>query len=100
MDKEKVRIKICGLRRREDILAVNRYLPDYAGFILGFPQSFRCISEDELAGLTGMPDPRICPVGVFVLVGIRTLKLRKSWYMLWKRQGRHTKWHRSRTGQL
>ena len=65
MDKEKVRIKICGLRRREDILAVNRYLPDYAGFILGFPRSFRCISEDELADLTGMLDPRICPVGVF-----------------------------------
>lgn len=66
MDKEKVRIKICGLRRREDILAVNRYLPDYAGFILGFPRSFRCISEDELADLTGMLDSRICPVGVFV----------------------------------
>ena len=27
-------IKFCGLRREEDILAVNRIRPDYAGMIL------------------------------------------------------------------
>jgi phosphoribosylanthranilate isomerase len=34
-------IKICGLRRAEDIAFVNEALPDYAGFILsgGFRRS-------------------------------------------------------------
>ena len=27
------KIKICGLRRKEDILIVNKYKPDYIGFI-------------------------------------------------------------------
>ena len=30
----RTRVKLCGMRRREDILAVNKILPDYAGFIL------------------------------------------------------------------
>ena len=30
----RVRIKICGLMRPEDILYVNRVQPDFAGFIL------------------------------------------------------------------
>ena len=33
----KTKIKICGLRRREDILAVNEANPDYCGFIVEFP---------------------------------------------------------------
>ena len=28
------KIKICGMRRVDDILYVNTYHPDYAGFIL------------------------------------------------------------------
>jgi phosphoribosylanthranilate isomerase len=28
-----IKIKICGLRRLEDILIVNKYKPDYIGFI-------------------------------------------------------------------
>jgi len=32
------KIKICGLRRREDILAVNEAKPDYCGFIIEFPE--------------------------------------------------------------
>ena len=61
-----VRIKICGLRRPEDIEAVNQFQPDYAGFIVDFPKSFRSVTVEELNGLTEKLDKSIIPVGVFV----------------------------------
>ena len=45
-DHSKTKIKICGLRRREDILAVNEAEPDYCGFIIEFPKSFRSVTAD------------------------------------------------------
>lgn len=38
------KIKICGMRRAEDISFVNKYRPDYAGFILsqGFKRTVSC----------------------------------------------------------
>ena len=60
------KIKICGLRRPEDIAIVNDYLPDYAGFIIDFPASFRSIAHEEVKNLTSKLDKRILPVGVFV----------------------------------
>jgi len=47
------KIKICGLFRSEDIAAVNKAMPDYAGFIINFPKSHRNISVEELKSLTG-----------------------------------------------
>ena len=38
------KIKICGMTCEEDIKAVNKYLPDYIGFVLFFPKSKRNIS--------------------------------------------------------
>ncbi len=32
------RIKICGLRRQEDVEYVNQALPDYAGFVVEVPR--------------------------------------------------------------
>lgn len=66
MNQEETRIKICGLRRREDILAVNRAKPDFCGFIVEFPQSFRSISTQEVRDLTENLAEGIVPVGVFV----------------------------------
>ena len=64
---QRSRIKICGLRRVEDIEAVNRYLPDYAGFIIDFPKSHRSLSLDKVQALTEILDrQRIKAVGVFV----------------------------------
>lgn len=34
------RIKICGLKRPEDVEYVNQYLPDYVGFV--FAESNGC----------------------------------------------------------
>lgn len=35
-----VQIKICGIRRPEDVAYLNEYRPDYAGFIF-WEKSFR-----------------------------------------------------------
>ena len=39
-----VKIKICGLKRLEDIEIVNKYEPDYIGFV--FADSKRKVSHD------------------------------------------------------
>lgn len=59
------RIKICGLRRREDMEAVNRWQPDYCGFLF-YEKSRRFISFDQAAALRKLLRPEIAAVGVFV----------------------------------
>lgn len=58
------KIKICGLRRAEDIAAVNACLPDYAGFV--FAPGRRRVTVPEAARLRKWLDARIAAVGVFV----------------------------------
>lgn len=60
------RIKICGLRRPEDIAAVNEARPDYCGFIVEFPKSRRSIDRETLRELVRGLREEIVPVGVFV----------------------------------
>lgn len=38
------RIKICGLKRMEDILAVNEYKPEYIGFVLQIQKDLSLMS--------------------------------------------------------
>ncbi len=59
-------IKICGLFREFDIQYVNEARPDYAGFILLFPQSHRNIHPEWAAELKKALRPEIRSVGVFV----------------------------------
>ena len=59
-----VKIKICGLKRLEDIGIVNRYKPDYIGFV--FADSKRKVSHDLAYELKQDLDSDIIPVGVFV----------------------------------
>lgn len=61
-----MKVKICGLRRPEDIAAVNAAQPDYCGFIVNYPKSRRSVSWDELPRLSALLSPQIVPVGVFV----------------------------------
>lgn len=58
------KVKLCGLRRKEDIELVNNYLPDYVGFV--FAPSKRQISLNEALVLKGLLNPFIQVVGVFV----------------------------------
>ena len=73
-DHSKTKIKICGLRRREDILAVNEAKPDYCGFIVEFPRSFRSVTADQVRNLVQELNPEIQPVGVFVNAQIDLVK--------------------------
>lgn len=58
-------IKLCGIRRREDVQIVNEFLPDYIGMILteGFRRTVDMNNAEELSKLV---DKRIKKVGVFV----------------------------------
>ncbi|MDQ2086795.1 phosphoribosylanthranilate isomerase [Herbivorax sp. ANBcel31] len=58
------KVKICGLRREEDVEYVNRYLPEYIGFI--FAKSRRRISIEFAGKLKKSLLPDIKTVGVFV----------------------------------
>ena len=59
-----VKIKICGLKRMEDIEIVNKYKPDYIGFV--FADSKRKVSHDFARKMKQNLDPSIKSVGVFV----------------------------------
>ena len=59
-----VKIKICGLKRLEDIEIVNKYKPDYIGFV--FADSKRKVSHELAGELKDNLDSDIVSVGVFV----------------------------------
>ena len=59
------KIKICGLRRPQDIQAANQYKPDYIGFVFA-PASKRFVSPQQAAELKALLSPDIASVGVFV----------------------------------
>lgn len=68
-----MKIKICGIRRPEDIEIVNEFLPDYIGFIL-VPASKRYVSPEKIVELKKNLDPRIKTVGVVVNESVENLK--------------------------
>ncbi len=57
-------IKICGIRRDEDIEIINKYKPDYIGFI--FAKSKRQVTPKRAAMLSKKLADGIKTVGVFV----------------------------------
>ena len=59
-----VKLKICGMRRPEDIEIANRYEPDYIGFV--FAESPRKVSYEQAKELSALLNEDIVPVGVFV----------------------------------
>lgn len=64
-------VKICGLRRRQDIEAVNRARPEYAGFV--FAKGKRYVDPENDRSLAEGLDPKIQKVGVFVNESIETV---------------------------
>ena len=66
-------IKFCGIRRLEDVRAVNKTLPDLAGFILVKGRK-RYISSEKVRELRRELDPSIKVVGVFVDEDIEEVK--------------------------
>lgn len=59
------KIKICGLRRREDAEILNNLIPEYAGFVF-WPRSKRNVSLQEAKTIREYLVPDIETVGVFV----------------------------------
>lgn len=60
------RIKLCGMFREQDIVAVNAAGPDFCGFIVDFPESHRSLSSTGAAGLARGVKSDIFTVGVSV----------------------------------
>lgn len=59
-----VKVKFCGIRRTEDIEAVNRLKPDLAGFV--FAKSKRQVTKEQAAALKELLDPGTKTVAVLV----------------------------------
>lgn len=57
-------IKICGIRRDEDIEIINKYKPEYIGFI--FAPTRRYVSPEKAAELSERLNGDTKTVGVFV----------------------------------
>ena len=64
MGQNAAKVKICGIRRQEDILLMNRLIPDFIGFV--FAPSKRRVSPELAAQLVQLLDGGIRKVGVFV----------------------------------
>ena len=65
MPQKNIKIKICGLTRKEDIEYVNELQPDYIGFVF-VPESRRYVTPEQAAQLRSLLSRDITPVGVFV----------------------------------
>ncbi|WP_407717189.1 indole-3-glycerol phosphate synthase TrpC [Eubacterium pyruvativorans] len=63
--KGRTRLKMCGMRRPEDIRSANRVRPDYIGFIFD-PSRRRYVTPEQAAALRSELDPGIRTAGVFV----------------------------------
>lgn len=59
------KIKLCGLRRSEDILIANALIPDYIGFVFAKNRT-RTVSREEAEELKKFLIPKIKAVGVFI----------------------------------
>lgn len=59
-----MKLKFCGIRRKQDAEYVNITLPDYVGFV--FAPSRRYISPEDAAELSEIIRPEIKKAGVFV----------------------------------
>lgn len=58
-----MKIKLCGIRREEDVSYLNEFPPDYAGFV--FAESRRMVTPECAEKLAAMLRPEIKRVGVF-----------------------------------
>ena len=61
----RVKVKLCGLRRAEDVRFANEVKPGYIGFVFA-PGSRRAVTLEGAEALRGQLDAGITPVGVFV----------------------------------
>ena len=58
------KVKICGLKTLEDVEIVNKYLPEYVGFV--FAPTKRFVTDEQALMMKQALEPQIQAVGVFV----------------------------------
>ena len=58
------KVKICGLKTLEDVEIVNKYLPEYVGFV--FAPTKRFVTDEQALMMKQALAPQIQAVGVFV----------------------------------
>ena len=58
------KVKICGLKTLEDVAIVNKYRPDYIGFV--FAPTKRFVTDEQALTMKKALLPQIQAVGVFV----------------------------------
>ena len=65
----RTRIKICGLTDPSEAALLKEIGADYAGMVLFFEKSRRCVSLDRAGDILAALDPGILPVAVMVSPG-------------------------------
>jgi phosphoribosylanthranilate isomerase len=63
------RVKICGIKTMEEVDIINKYRPDFVGFI--FAESKRKVSVENAKSMCESIDKGIRKVGVFVNAGFK-----------------------------
>ena len=58
------KVKICGLKTLDDVDKVNKYLPEYAGFV--FANTKRFVTDEQALMMKQALATEIKAVGVFV----------------------------------
>ena len=77
-ENKNVKIKICGLFREDDAVAINAALPDFTGFVF-YPKSPRAVAFETAKKIKKNLNPKILTVGIFVNEKIENvLKLFKA----------------------
>ena len=59
-----IKVKICGIKTKGEAEILNRWQPDFAGFV--FAEGKRQISLEKAIELKAILSPQIKSVGVFV----------------------------------
>lgn len=67
-----VKVKICGIKREKDVKFINKYRPDYIGFV--FAKSKRQVDVNTARELGKKIDRGIKKVGVFVNEDVEIVK--------------------------
>lgn len=60
-----LRVKICGVRRDEDVACAAEAGAAYVGFVF-YPRSPRALSSEQAQSLSAAAPPGLCKVGLFV----------------------------------
>lgn len=68
------KIKICGLTRKEDAKILNQNKADFAGFVLFFPKSKRCLTISEAKEIMACLNPEIKKTAVTVSPTLEQVK--------------------------